>query len=247
MLAMTLSSLVTSYTGAGRHFHLVLVYQDQDPSREYAVSQLVRLARSYGHMIDVHSYGDSVAKSRAFALRKLADMGVGWVAMFDDDIVFHGNPVSAALDFIRTSPANTGVVGWSHLDFANDRGYNDFDLDVHTQQSYKDKYGHLPYCESPSPFHRYVHSFATDKLSTQAAWSLSALHSAGVLDMWASWPPGLRCYDHSGVRRLCSTGYTALMGSQDLGWSWNMYMKPDSVENYWTGDAVHPTKIVGGS
>lgn len=244
MLASTLGSL---YSLAHGRFSIYHVWQDaQSPyNRSYACFQLRKAFTRIGvRWIDYFMEG-SVAACRAHAIRKaLGDYtSLENVVMFDGDVLFHGDPITRALD------GNQGVTGWTHLDVTGERGFADYtDSVLKSPTEYAERFGHLAHCDQPSPFHLYADPSDMHYVSTQAAWSIAALQHVGadrqsVLDVWANWPVGLRCYDVVGCRRIRELGYPIRILNADQ-YTLNLHLRPDGDEGYWIDDAVHPSKEV---
>lgn len=255
MLAMTLASLYTLLSPTYGRYHIYHAWQDQHedgtPASPYHSSYACRMtwyaisSMSGISFTEMHMQG-SVASCRAQLIEgALAKYGPPpeQVLMFDGDVLFHGNPLKEALK------DNKGVTGWTHLDVTGDRGFADYDAGImRDTNDYLDKYGHLPHCEHPSPFHMYAREQDMHHVSTQAAWRVDALTAKGadgksVLDVWKEWPKGVRCYDVEGCRRITELGYPIKIidcGNYDL----NMHLLPDAAEGDWKTDAVHPDKVV---
>lgn len=247
MLAATLGSLYSSLAGHSASYAVYHVWQDDvSPYDEsYALKQIREAFRALSGImwVDFHMTG-AVAACRAEAIRRALNRcgDVTDVVMFDGDVLFHNDPIRTALR------GNKGVTGWTHLDVANDRGFADyFDGILYSPEDYLQRFGHLPHCQHPSPFHRYARTADIHHVSTHAAWAVDALIAKGkdgqsVLDVWASWPPGVRSYDVAGCVRIAELGYPVRIlecGHLTI----NLYVKPDSAEGYWVSDAIHPDKV----
>lgn len=262
MLAMTLASLYTLLSPTRTRYDIYHVWQDTDnelpatPRSPYVDSYACRMAKAAITSLSGIGWTDSydqrsVAACRAGAIkqalayassRSKGDLPEN-VIMFDGDVIFHGNPLKEVVK------DNQGVTGWTHLDVNSDRGFADFDAGIlRDTNDYLDKYGDLPHCEYPSPFHLYAAPQTMHHVSTQAAWRTAALTAKGtdglsVLDVWTDWPKGVRCYDVAGCLRIAELGLPIKI-IDCANFTLNMYLKPDAEEGNWVSDAVHPTKVV---
>lgn len=257
MLAMTLASLYTLLSPTSGRFHIYHAWQDTDASgaphspyqESYACRQAWEAVRSLSGVFYTEAYmSGSVAACRAELIRFALNKNPGRpqpesVLMFDGDCLFHGNPLHLSIK------DNRGVTGWSHVDLDNTRGFADYDGGImRDTNDYLDKYGHLPFCEHPSPFHMYALPQNMHHVSTQAAWSVEALTKVGddgksVLDVWSEWPKGVRSYDVEGCRRIAALGYPIKI-LDCATYTTNLYNLPDAVEGDWLIDQAHPGKVI---
>jgi hypothetical protein len=164
--------------------------------------------------------------------------------MLDGDVVIQGNPIDCCYNYLLHCDKYIAAIGWSHMDYENARNFPDWSrTPLRSSLEHHRLYGHLPYCDKSSAFHFYESLSPVDQISTQGAWRISSLRSAGLLSKWAEWPAGVRSYDVDGCKDLINQGSTIQVAPVHWGFTWNMYMKSDAVEGNWLSDKVNVGKV----
>lgn len=188
------------------YIHVSFLNDKPDETMKYFLDNMSKVLVSNGCALTTSNNTGSIAANRSKMLTNMKTMGLQYVLMLDNDVMFTPDTIKSLIDGMQEDTHIVPPICYTapFVDVTNERRYKDHDpskiyLDVKDYEAQHPKTtGH--------PFQRY--RFPTDLpyCTTIGLWDLHHTYMDELLNFWALYPEGKRGYDYYGSKMMVESG-----------------------------------------